>query len=68
MSLKNISYERLQEIEQEREQTQLDPAFHSWMQQFKIGKLCVDQEGLIRAKLMMQEWKNSKNESTWGWM
>ena len=63
MNLEHISVERLQEIEQERAQTQLDPEFQSWMHELNIGRLCVNREGIVRANLMMQEWKmNSLNK------
>jgi hypothetical protein len=63
MNLEHISVERLQEIEQERAQTQSDPEFQSWMHELNIGRLCVNREGIVRANLMMQEWKmNSSNK------
>jgi hypothetical protein len=63
MNLEHISLERLQEIEQERAQTQSDPEFQSWMHELNIGRLCVNREGIVRANLMMQEWKmNSSNK------
>jgi hypothetical protein len=63
MNLEHISLERLQEIEQERAQTQSDPEFQSWMHELNIGRLCVNREGIVRANLMMQEWKmNSLNK------
>ena len=57
MNLKHITLERLQEIEVERAQTQLDPEFQSWMTQLNIGRLYVNREGILRANQMMQEWK-----------
>ena len=63
MNLEHISVERLQEIEQERAQTQSDPEFQSWMHELNIGRLCINREGIVRANLMMQEWKmNSLNK------
>lgn len=63
MNLEHISLERLQEIEQERAQTQSDPEFQSWMHELNIGRLCVNREGIVRANQMMQEWKmNSSNK------
>jgi hypothetical protein len=64
MNLEHISLERLQEIEQERAQTQSDPEFQSWMHELNIGRLCVNREGIVRANQMMQEWKmNSSNKT-----
>ena len=57
MSLDNVSLERLKEIEEERAQTQSDPEFQSWMHELNIGRLCINREGIVRANLMMQEWK-----------
>lgn len=63
MNLEHISLERLKEIEQERAQTQSDPEFQSWMHELNIGRLCVNRESIVRANLMMQEWKmNSLNK------
>lgn len=62
MSLESISLERLQQIEEERAQTALDPAFHEWMHQLNIGRLCVDKEGIVRAKQMMQQWNNNHSQ------
>jgi len=64
MSLEQISIERIEEIEQEREQTQLDPEFQSWMTQLNIGRLCINRDGIVKANQMMEEWKmNSLNKT-----
>lgn len=64
MSLEQISLERIKEIEQEREQTQLDPEFQSWMTQLNIGRLCINRDGIVKANQMMEEWKmNSLNKT-----
>lgn len=57
MSLQKISLERLQQIEQERATTQLDPEFQSWMHQLNISRLHVNRDGIIKANQMMQDWK-----------
>ena len=64
MSLDNVSLERLQEIEEERAQTQSDPEFQSWVTQLNVGRLCINREGIVKANQMMQEWKmNSLNKT-----
>jgi len=64
MSLEQISLERIKEIEQEREQTQSDPEFQSWMTQLNIGRLCINRDGIVKANQMMEEWKmNSLNKT-----
>lgn len=55
--LENISLERLEQIEQERTTTQSDPEFQSWMHKLNIGRLCVNKDGVVTAKQMMQDWK-----------
>jgi hypothetical protein len=64
MVLENISYERLQEIEQEREITQQDPKFQSWMHQLNVGRLYVNRDGIVKANQMMENWTmNSLNKT-----
>lgn len=64
MVLENISYERLQEIEQERAITQQDPEFQSWMHQLNVGRLYVNRDGIVKANQMMKNWTmNSLNKT-----
>ena len=67
MTLEHITIERLQEIEAERAQTQQNPEFQAWMQQLKVGRLCVDRDGIVKANQMMQEWKTCSNLNTSLW-
>ena len=64
MNLDNISYERLQQIEQEREETQSDPAFHSWVKQLNVGRMWVNKDGMSKASLMMEDWRGSKKSNS----
>ena len=57
MTLEHISIERIEEIEQERAQTQSDPEFQSWVTQLNIGRLCINRDGIVKANQMMQDWK-----------
>ena len=59
MSLEHITITRLQEIEAERAQTQSDPEFHRWMQELKVGRLCVNREGIVRANQMMKDYSQT---------
>lgn len=58
MNLETISFDRLQQIEEEREQTMLSPEFNTWMQEMNVGRLCVDRDGIVKANQMMQQWNN----------
>ena len=64
MNLEHITLERLQEIEAERAQTQLDPNFHRWMKDMNVSRLSIDRSGIMRANQMMQDYSKSKN-SVW---
>jgi hypothetical protein len=59
MTLEHISIERIEEIEQERAQTQSDPEFQSWVTQLNVGRLCINRDGIVKANQMMQEWKTN---------
>lgn len=59
MNYQNISLDRLQQIEDERKQTSLNPAFQAWMKSFQVGRLCIDRTGIIRANDMMENWNFS---------
>ena len=53
------SLERLQEIENERAQTNNDPLFHEWLKQFNVSILHVRRDGLDRAKEIMEQWNTN---------
>lgn len=55
----NTSLERLQEIENERAQTNNDPEFHKWLQQLNVSRLHIRRDGLDRAKDIMEQWDTS---------
>ena len=60
----NISIERLQQIEQEREQTMADVAYQRWMQQLNVGRLYVDRTLIHNAQSAMREWDSSRFNTT----
>jgi hypothetical protein len=62
MNLEHITLERLQEIEAERAQTQLDPKFHTWMRDLHVGRLSIDRSGIMRANQMMEDYSKLKNQ------
>lgn len=57
----NITVERLQEIEQEREQTQSDPNFQKWFKQMNVSRMHVDINSLLKAKDLMDQYDYSKH-------
>lgn len=60
MTLKTVSLERLQEIENERLQTQMDPNYQNWFKQMNVSRLHVDRQGIIQANQMMEDWDRNK--------
>lgn len=56
----NITIERLEQIENERTKTFMDPAFRDWLKQFNVSRLCSRQEGIDNARRMMADWDSSK--------
>lgn len=59
----NISIERLEQIEIERAQTFTDPSFGEWFKQLNVSRLCTQTEGRDRAREMMNQWQEGKQES-----
>jgi hypothetical protein len=57
---KNISIERLIEIENEREATQLDPNFQQWMKDLNVSRLYVNKDGIMNARNMMNDYSKPK--------
>jgi hypothetical protein len=52
----NITIERLEQIEQERNQTIADVAYQRWMQDLKVGSRYIDNGYRLHSKDIMQEW------------
>ena len=57
---KDISVERLQEIEQEREQTMADVAYQRWVKDLRVASMYVDRTLIHNARQAMMEWDSSK--------
>lgn len=64
--LQDISLDRLQEIEREREQTQSDPAYHNWVKELNVSRSWSRQDGLHNARHMMSLWDADRWGSTTG--
>lgn len=56
----NITVERLEQIEQERQQTMADTAYQRWMQELRVGSMYVDRQLIHNAQHLMQEWDTSR--------
>ena len=67
-SIKQISTERLLQIEQDRYNTQSDKRFQQWCKDLRIGIMYKDQSGINNAKRMMQDWSMVEESSLRDWM
>ena len=56
----NITVERLQEIELERNQTMADVAYQRWMQDLKVGSRYIDRQLIHNANHAMQAWDSKR--------
>ena len=57
-SIKQISTERLIQIEQERHITQGDKKFQKWCKDLRIGIMYRDKQGIDNANRMMAQWQD----------
>ncbi len=56
----NTTIERLEQIEQEREQTMMDKQFQQWMKKLNVSRLHNDRAGIIKANELMDQYDLSK--------
>jgi hypothetical protein len=56
----NVTLERLQQIENEREQTITNKNFQEWFVEFNVSKSCQDITGILNARDMMRQYDYSK--------
>ena len=56
----NISIERLQQIEDERQQTYADVAYQRWIGQLNVGSMYVDRTLVLNAQMAMRDWDAGK--------
>lgn len=60
MYSKDITIERLEQIERERSETTASQAYQRWMQELKVASMYVDQTLIWNARQAMQEWDSSR--------
>jgi hypothetical protein len=56
----NISVERLEQIELERQLTMADVAYQRWMKDLQVGSRYIDRQLIHNANLAMQEWDSTR--------
>jgi hypothetical protein len=56
----NITVERLQEIELERNQTIADLAYQRWMKDLQVGSMYIDRRLALNAQHAMREWDSTR--------
>lgn len=66
-TIENISIDRLDTIERERENTMADSQFQQWCKDMKIGVLYTNRAGINRANDMMAQWSGSLTEGERMW-
>jgi hypothetical protein len=57
-----ITVERLNEIEQERNETTATPEFQEWFKQLNVSRLHVDKTGVMRAAEIMKQWSDNNTK------
>ena len=63
----NITIDRLDTIERERENTMADKRFQQWCKDMKIGVMYTNREGINRANDMMRQWSEPMSEGERMW-
>ena len=66
-TIENISIDRLDTIERERENTMADSQFQQWCKDMKIGTMYTHRAGINRANDMMAQWSGSMSEGERMW-
>ena len=56
----NITVDRLEQIERERDRTMADVAYQRWMQDLQVGSRYVDRTLIHNAQYAMQDWDTSR--------
>ena len=56
----NISVERLEQIERERQQTISDPLYREWLQALNVSSSYTDQSLIYNARQAMQAWDSTR--------
>lgn len=58
--LTNVSLERLEEINKEREETEKSIKFQQWIKEFNVGRMSLDKTLLLNAREVMKDWDISR--------
>ena len=66
-TIENISIDRLDTIEEERNATMADKRFQQWCKDMKIGVMYTNREGINRANDLMAQWSGSLTEGERMW-
>jgi hypothetical protein len=61
-TIENISIDRLDTIERERENTMADSQFQQWCKDMHIGVLYTNRAGINRANDIMAQWSGSMSK------
>ena len=56
----NITLDRLEQIQRERDQTQSDRSYQRWVKELNVGRMYVDRQSVHNANQIMQDWDSSK--------
>jgi hypothetical protein len=56
----NITVERLEQIQRERDLTMADQAYQRWMKDLQVGSRWIDRQLIHNANLAMQEWDSTR--------
>jgi len=56
----NITVERLEQIQEEREQTMADVAYQRWAQELRVASMYIDRQPILNARDAMGEWDTSR--------
>jgi len=57
--MNNVSAERFEQIEKEREQIMSDPNYQNWVKELNVSRSYVDPTPILNARDMMEEYKYS---------
>jgi hypothetical protein len=60
MFVYNITLERLEEIDQERQTTMNDPKFQEWISKLNVSQSYVNPEGLLKARDLTSQYNYSE--------
>jgi len=56
----NITVERLEQIQRERDLTMADQAYQRWMEDLRVGTMWIDRRLALNAQHAMREWDSTR--------